>query len=100
MKIEIGKTYLTKHGRFVRMDERILGSVFNGTYEKDGRHVSEYYDGDRFLEEDGRCWNYMFPHHELYYPDRDILMEDCEEARRIAEQMKEERKRKAYENQH
>jgi len=30
MKLEIGKTYLTKHGRFVKIKEEPWEGIFNG----------------------------------------------------------------------
>ena len=92
MKLELGKTYLTKHGRFVKIDSEPWKEVFNGEYEQDGRGA---YISDRWLE-DGRCWNYLFPSNEFYIPENDIIMEDSLEARQIALDMQRERKEKAY----
>jgi hypothetical protein len=92
MKIEVGKTYFTKHSRFVKITLEPWKEVFNGEYEQDGRGN---YDGDRWLE-DGKCWNYIFPSTEFHIPEKDIIMEDCPEARQIAADMKLKRKQKAY----
>ena len=92
MKLEIGKTYLTKHGRFAKIKEEPWEGIFNGEYEKDGR--------DGFIgrwKTDGRAWNFLFMSGEFYTPEHNVLMEDCDEARVIFEQMKLERKQKAYE---
>ena len=80
MKIEINKTYLTKHGRFVKMVCEPWSGVFNGEYE-----------------EDGKAWNVFFTMGGVYFPEHDIIMEDSAEARKLAQEMKLERKRKAYE---
>jgi len=39
----------------------------------------------------------LFMSGEFYTPEHNIIMEDCDEARVISEQMKLERKQKAYE---
>lgn len=97
-QIHIGKTYLTKNGRFVKITDQPWQGVFNGEYEEDGRKVESHIYGKfgRWLS-DKRAWNFIFPGNEFYMPDCDIIMEDCDEARKIAEQMKLERKQKAYE---
>jgi hypothetical protein len=93
MKIEINKTYLTKHGRFVKMVSMAWAGAFNGEYEEDGR------GGDmvpRYIE-DGKALNVFFTMGGVYFPEHDIIMEDSVEARKLAQEMKLERKRKAYE---
>ncbi len=47
--------------------------------------------------EDGRRWDFLSFKGDFYIPEHDIVMEDCKEARIIAEEMKLERKKKAYE---
>jgi hypothetical protein len=97
--LEGGKTYFTKHGRFVKLDSEHFGlkGVFNGYYEKDGRQG----DSGRW-KSNGAAWNYLsdfspWGYREMYFPEQDIIMEDCAEARKIANQMKLERKQKAAE---
>jgi len=92
MKIEINKTYLTKHGRFVKMVCEPWPGVFNGEYEEDGR------GGDMVprYKEDGKAWNVFFAMGGVYFPEHDIIMEDSAEARKLAQEMKLKRKRKAY----
>jgi len=92
MKLELEKTYLTKHGRFVKIVNQPWEGIFNGEYEKDGRD-----DFTSRWKTDGRAWDFIFMSGEFYTPEHDILMEDCDEARRIAHQMLLERKQKAYE---
>ena len=72
MKLEIGKTYLTKHGRFVKIKEEPWEGIFNGEYEKDGRD-----DFTSRWKTDGRAWNFLFMSGEFYTPEHNILMEDC-----------------------
>ena len=96
MTIEINKTYLTKHGRFVKITNQPFEGVFNGEYEKDGRNEGVGNDCGRWLS-NKRAWNFVFPGNYFYTDEHDIIMEDCDEARKIAEQMKLERKQKAYE---
>lgn len=95
MKLEIGKTYLTKHGRFAIIDMEPWVGVFNGNYEDDGRHLGFGNDCDRW-KSDEKCWNFIFLGREFFIPGHDIIMEDCEKAREIALGMKHERKIKAY----
>jgi hypothetical protein len=92
MKLEIDKSYLTKHGRFVKLTSQPWENIFNGEYENDGR-------GDMYgrWKEDGRRWDFLSFKGDFYIPEHDIVMEDCKEARIIAEEMKLERKKKAYE---
>jgi len=92
MKLEIGKVYLTKHGRFVKLTSEPWEGIFNGEYDNDGR-------GDKYGRwmEDGRRWDFLTFKGDFYIPEHNILMEDCQEARIIAEEMKLERKKKAYE---
>lgn len=96
MNLEAGKTYLTKHGRFVKLDHQPWEGIFNGDYEQDGRNGGFGNDCGRW-KSDGKAWNFFFPSYEFYTPEHNIIMEDCEEARTIAAQMKLERKQKAYE---
>jgi len=37
LEVKIGKTYLTKHGRFVKIVYEPWDGTFNGEYEEDGR---------------------------------------------------------------
>ena len=91
MKLELEKTYLTKHGRFVKIVNQPWEGIFNGEYEKDGRD-----DFTSRWKTDGRAWDFIFMSGEFYTPEHDILMEDCDEARCISHQMLLERKCKAY----
>ena len=98
MILELGMTYLTKHGRFVKITDEPWAGVFNGQYEKDNRidpKTPIYNEYGRWLS-DGRAWNFIFPNHEFYFSEHDVIMTDCKEARNIAEVMKINRKQKAY----
>lgn len=95
MVLEVGKTYLTKHGRFVKLDCQPWEGIFNGDYEEDGRNEGFGNTCGRW-KIDGRAWDFLFMAGGFYTPEHDIIMEDCEEARKLAEQMKLERKQKAY----
>lgn len=95
MKIEIGKTYLTRNGRFVKLDCQPWEGIFNGNYEDDGRHKGLGCDCGRW-KEDGRAWNFLNFQGEFYIPEEDIIMLDNIAARELAEKMKLERKQKAY----
>ena len=95
MKIEIGKTYLTRNGRFVKLDCQPWAGVFNGDYENDGRYKGFGTDCGRW-KEDGRAWNFYNFSGEFYIPEEDIIMSDSITARELAEKMKLERKQKAY----
>lgn len=96
MKLELGKAYLTKHGRFVTLTSEPWEGIFNGDYEEDGRHKGFGSDYGRW-KVDGKAWNFLTFHGEFYTPEHDIIMEDSVEAREIAYKMKLERKQKAYE---
>jgi hypothetical protein len=96
IKLEIGKSYLTRHGRFVTIVNEPWEGIYNGDYEKDGRQHGIWSDSGRWAE-NGRCWNFIFNFGSFYISEHDILMEDCEHARKLAEEMKLERKKKAYE---
>jgi len=37
MKIEIGKTYLTANGRFIKIEKKVWEGIVIGEFEKDGR---------------------------------------------------------------
>jgi hypothetical protein len=92
MKIEINKTYLTKQGRFVKMVSMAWTGVFNGEYEEDRRGWDM---SPRYIE-DGKAWDVFFTMGGVYFPEHDIIMEDSAEARKLAQEMKLKRKRKAY----
>lgn len=96
MNIEVNKTYLTKHGRFVKMVNEPWEGIFNGEYEDDGRKANSITNDVGRWKVDGRAWDYLFLAGEFYTPTHDILMEDSKEARDLANQMKMERKQKAY----
>lgn len=95
-QINLGKTYLTKNGRFVKITDQPWQGVFNGEYEEDGRNEGVGNKYGRWLS-DKRAWNFIFMAGNFYTPEHDIVMEDCGEARNIAEQMKLKRKQGAYE---
>lgn len=96
MKLELGKTYLTKHGRFVTLTFEPWKGIFNGDYEEDGRYKGFGNDCGRW-KSDGRAWDFLNFSGEFYIPEHNIIMEDSVEAREIAYKMKIERKQKAYE---
>lgn len=95
-KIELGKTYLTKHGRFVKIYSQMQNDIFNGKYEEDGINETYRLDSSRW-KTDGRAWGFIFMGPGFYTPEHNIIMEDCTKAREIANQLKLERKQKAYE---
>lgn len=92
MKIEIGKTYMTRNGRFVKVLNEPWKGIFNTEAEEDGR-------GDNLFRHrlDGVYEDYIFMNPQpLQNSAYDIIMEDNEDARNIAAKMKLERKQKAY----
>ena len=91
LEVQIGKTYLTKHGRFVKIVSEPWADIFNGEYEEDGRGTLY----GRWLT-DGMYRDYRFGGHVLSNEELNLIMEDCQEAREIAHKMLLERKQKAY----
>jgi hypothetical protein len=94
MNIELNKTYLTKNGKFVKIVNEPWKEIFNGDYEEDGRVKEGKYG--RWTS-NGKYTYFMFMGPWQFNELHDIIMEDCEEARILAEEMKIERKKKAYE---
>lgn len=96
MKLKVGKTYMTRHGRFVKLTSEPWEGIFNGEYELDGRKdsLSERYG--RWTA-DCRRWDFLTFRGEFYLPEEDIFMVDSDKARRIAYEMQLKRKQKAYE---
>jgi hypothetical protein len=92
LEVQIGKTYLTKHGRFVKIVSEPWAGIFNGEYEEDGRGTPY----GRWLT-DGVYRDHMFGGHVISNEQLNFVMEDCQEAREIAHKMLLERKQKAYE---
>jgi len=98
MKIEIGKTYLTRNGRFIKIEKIVFEGVYWGEFEEDGRKDTDLKDGgtcERY-EIDGKNWNYIFMGDTFNNPKLDIITPDSITARELAEKMKLERKQKAY----
>jgi hypothetical protein len=94
MQVEIGKTYMTRNGRFVKLVYEPWKGVYNGEIEPDGRKESWI---TRWTI-DGICRDYLMHQKEpLTDEEHDIIMEDGPAARELAETMKLERKQKAYE---
>ncbi len=74
MRLEVGKSYLTRHGRTIKIDKEAWKGVFEGHYKNDQLTKDTNRNWDRFLK-DGRCWSFLTFEGELFFPDRDIIME-------------------------
>ena len=92
--VEIGKTYLTNHGRFVKITSEPWGGgcgIFNGEYEEDGRETKY----GRWLT-DGVYRDYLFEGRVISDEELNFITEDGQEARDLAHKMLLERKQKTY----